>query len=125
MRLFADHCFFACGVDFLRKSGYDIIKASEAGLQKASDEEIIPFCGKENRIILTLDTDFASLYKFPLGSHKGIVVFRLDPFTPEALLNILKIMTERKMFTLFPDSLVIVKGNKIRIVRSGTATETL
>lgn len=52
MRLFADHCFFACGVDFLRKSGYDIIKASEAGLQKASDEEIIPFCGKENRIIL-------------------------------------------------------------------------
>ena len=63
MRLFADHCFFACGVDFLRKSGYDIIKASEAGLQKAGDEEIIPFCGKENRIIKWLRKKLWKLLK--------------------------------------------------------------
>ena len=125
MRLFTDHCFFSCGIDFLQGCGYDIIKASDAGLQKASDEEIALFCKKENRIILTLDNDFTSLYRFPPGTHKGIVVFKISPFIPATLLNALKPLVERKAFTQFKDALVIASRNKIRIVRPGKPTETI
>ncbi len=124
MKLFADHCFFSCGVELLRKNGYDIIKALDVGLQKASDEEIVSFCRKENRIILTLDNDFTSLYRFPLGTHKGIVFFRINPFAPDALLNILNPLVEKKMFASFENAMVIVKKDKVHITRPTRAIET-
>lgn len=125
MRFFADHCFFACGVEFLRRQGYDVIKAIEVGLEEASDKEIIPFCKREKRIILTLDRDFTSLYRFPLGTHKGIVVLRINPFNPNTLIESLTSLTEREMFARFKDALVIVKRNKITIVRPGGSTEVI
>lgn len=125
MKFFADHCFFARGVEFLRKQGYDVIKAIEVGLEDASDKEIIPFCRKEKRIILTLDRDFTSLYRFPLGTHKGIVVLRINPFNPSTLIESLTSLTERKLFTRFKDALVIVRRNKITIVRPGGSTEVI
>ena len=64
MRFFADHCFFGNAVTFLKERSYDIVTALETGLNEVPDEEIVSFCRKENRIILTLDTDFASLYRF-------------------------------------------------------------
>ena len=125
MKLFADHCFFSCGIDLLRKAGYDIIKASDVGLQKADDEEIVLFCRKESRLIVTLDTDFSSLYRFPLGTHKGIVLFRINPFMPITLLKVLRPFIERKMFSLFKDSLVIVRRDKITIIRPSGITEII
>ncbi|MFH1245311.1 MAG: DUF5615 family PIN-like protein [Candidatus Omnitrophota bacterium] len=125
MKLFADHCFFSCGTELLKKNGYDIIKAADAGLAKVSDERIVLFCGKENRIILTLDNDFNNLYRFPLGSHSGIVVFKISPFTPQALLAILAPLIGRKMFSSFKNALVIVGKHKVRIVRPGKSTETI
>lgn len=125
MKMFADHCFFASGVELLQKSGYDIIKASSVGLQKASDEEITIFCKKENRIILTLDNDFVSIYKFPPGTHPGIVVFRITPFIPSILLNILNALIERKIFNYFRNALVIVKMYRIMIIRPGGSKENI
>ncbi len=125
MRLFADHCFFQCGVDLLQKAGYDIIKAKNIGMQQASDGEITSFCRKENRIIVTLDNDFGSLYRFPLGTHKGIVLFKINPFMPLTLLAVLRPLIERNVFGLFKDALVIVKRDKITIIRPSGITETI
>lgn len=125
MKLFADHCFFQCGVELLRQAGYDVIKAIDVGLETASDDKIVSFCKKEDRVIITLDTDFSSLYRFPLGSHCGIIVFRITPFTPAALLTILAPIIKKKIFDSFKNALVIVKRNKIRIIRSGNIKETL
>ena len=125
MKLFADHCFFREGTDLLSKSGYDIIKAKDTGLQRASDQEIVSYCRRENRIIVTLDTDFNSLYRFPLGTHKGIVLFRLNPFQPAALLSLLEPLVEKRLFELFKDALVIVKRDKIAIIRPGNLTEII
>ena len=119
MRFFADHCFFACGVEYLRNRGHDVLTAKDAGLASARDEDIVSFCNKEKRIILTLDADFSSLYRFPLGSHRGVVLFRLSSFTPDGLLNSLKILSEKNLFDQFEDVLVVVRENKLRIVKPG------
>ena len=123
MKLLCDHCFFQAGVDLLRQSGYDVIQAKDVGLQQASDEEIAAFCQKEYRIILTLDTDFTSLYRFPLGTHKGIIFFRVTPFIPTALLDLLMPLVKREMFDFFANALVIVKKSRIKIIRPGNVTE--
>ena len=125
MRLFADHCFFLCGVEFLRKEGYHVVQSAQVGLNQSPDEDIVPYCKKENLLLLTLDLDFSSLYRFPLGTHRGIVIFKISPFAPDSLLAILPRIMQRNLFPTFQDALVIAQRDKIRIVRQGTPTQTI
>lgn len=125
MRFLADHCFFLCGVESLRQAGHDVIRASEAGLARASDEALLPFCRKTQRLLLTLDRDFTNRARFPLGSHDGIIFFRLLPFTPASLLALLRTVLERKVLAQAPAALVIVSAARIRIFRPGRPVETL
>lgn len=122
MKLFADHCFFASAVAFLKEAGYDIITAREAGLSNAPDEEIVPFCLRQQRITLTLDRDFQSLFRFPLGRHKGIVVFRINPFAPASLMSLIQAIHKKDLFPSFEDALVIVSKNRIKIIKAGKST---
>ena len=41
MEFLADHCFFVCGVEVLRRGGHDVIRASEVGLARASDDALV------------------------------------------------------------------------------------
>lgn len=125
MKFFADHCFFSCGVKLLRKHSYDIVTAKDTGLSIACDEDIAAFCNQQKRIILTMDNDFSSLYRFPLGTHQGIVVFRLKDFTPNGLLGTLAPIIQKHLFEQFQNALVIIRKDKIRIVRPNSHTEIL
>ena len=125
MEFLADHCFFVCGVEFFRRGGHDVIRASEVGLARASDEALIPFCRQANRILLTLDRDFTNRARFPLGRHVGIVFFRLVPFAPAALLRLLETVVARDVLGRAQDALVLVSSTRILLIRPGRLAETL
>ena len=61
----------------LRQEGHDATDVAEEGLAGEEDPSILEEATKEGRVLLTFDTDFASIRRFPPGSHSGIVVFRL------------------------------------------------
>ena len=124
MELLADHCFFVCGVEWLRRGGHDVIRASEVGLARASDDELLPFW-QAHRILLTLDRDFTSRARFPLGSHGGIVFFRLAPFAPATLLRLLETAVARDVLGRANDALVLVSSARILLIRPGRPVETL
>jgi len=63
--------------EFLRSSGHDVTTVAEEGLSGADDPEVIQETAKERRLLMTFDVGFADIRKFPIGSHGGIVVFRL------------------------------------------------
>ena len=119
MKFLADHCFFSCGISFLQGQGYDVIKSSDVFLQRSPDEDVIAFSKREGRILLTLDTDFANLSRFPIGSHPGIILFRINPFAPGPLLASLKTLTQRKLLSHSARALMIVYHDKIKIIRPG------
>ena len=126
MAFLSDHCFFVCGVEVLRRAGHDVIRASEVGLARASDEALIPFCLQAHRILLTLDRDFTNRARFPVGSHGGIVFFRLAPFAPSALLRLLETVLARDVLGRAQDALVLVSSVRILLIRpGGRPVETL
>ncbi|MGE5294315.1 MAG: DUF5615 family PIN-like protein [Solirubrobacterales bacterium] len=56
--------------------GHDVLTAADEGLLSRPDVEVAACAARENRILLTLDVEFADLRKHPPGSHPGIVLFR-------------------------------------------------
>jgi predicted nuclease of predicted toxin-antitoxin system len=62
--------------DALSQLGHDVATAVEEGLLGKVDTEVGAAAKGEDRMIFTLDLDFADLRKFAPGSHPGVVLFR-------------------------------------------------
>ena len=73
----------------LRHSGYDALSVNAEDLSGASDASLIGICEAENRILVTLDTDFADIRRYAPREYKGIIVLRL---VRQDKLHVLKVM---------------------------------
>ena len=60
--------------NLLIASGYDAISVFEQGLQGQPDSIISKVCLQEERVLVTLDLDFADIRQYPPEMYFGIVV---------------------------------------------------
>jgi predicted nuclease of predicted toxin-antitoxin system len=61
----------------LRIDGHDVRNVVEEGLAGKRDPLVFLAAVGESRILATFDLDFADIRLYPLGTHSGILVFRL------------------------------------------------
>lgn len=73
----------------MRSLGFDVEDVRDIGMRAASDRSIIQYALKTERIVVTRDTDFGELLRYPL--HPGAIILRL-PFEYKSIdiNNILK-----------------------------------
>jgi len=62
----------------IRSIGYDVEDVRDIGMKSARDREIIKYALDNSRIIITKDTDFGEVLRYP--EHPGAIIFRL-PYT--------------------------------------------
>lgn len=77
MRFLADMGISQRTVLWLREQKYDIVHLREQGLQRLKDSEIMIKANQEQRIILTIDLDFAQLLAMSGAKFPSIILFRL------------------------------------------------
>ena len=65
------------GRTHLEAGGHDVSTIFEQGMTSATDEEVFRACCEEDRILITLDLDFANPFRFPPAESPGIAVIRL------------------------------------------------
>lgn len=63
---------------FLREQGHQADTVSEQGRSGCPDAEIAEICLSENRVLITLDSDFADIRAYPPDQYPGIIVLRLN-----------------------------------------------
>jgi len=61
----------------LRQEGHDAHSVNDENLRGAADPSIAKVCQEEQRILLTLDLDFAHIKNYPPNDYHGIIVLRL------------------------------------------------
>jgi predicted nuclease of predicted toxin-antitoxin system len=69
--------------------GHDVLTAADENLLSRPDTEIASAAKNEQRMLLTLDIEFADLRKYPPGSHPGVILFRplsLSPLSVNAFI---------------------------------------
>ncbi len=62
--------------------GHDVLTAEDENLLSHPDTEIAQAAKEEQRMLLTLDVEFADLRKYPPGSHPGVILFRPLSLSP-------------------------------------------
>lgn len=62
--------------ELLVQAGHDAVRVDEQGLNGVADPGVAAVCRVEQRAIVTLDTDFMDVRRFPPEAYAGIIVLR-------------------------------------------------
>jgi predicted nuclease of predicted toxin-antitoxin system len=60
----------------LRRGGHDAAHARDYGLQSADDETILSTAEREDRVVVTADTDFGTLMALRTKREPSVIIFR-------------------------------------------------
>ena len=60
----------------MRELGHDVHTVADEGLNGADDPVVLEASVSEDRVLVTLDLDFADIRAYPPGTHAGIWVLR-------------------------------------------------
>jgi len=60
----------------LRAAGHDAMTVANQGMKGFADPTVIAVCNSEGRILVTLDTDFMDIRRYPPSLYPGILVLR-------------------------------------------------
>jgi len=103
--------------DPLLRLGHDVSTVLDEGLLGKVDVEVGMAAKGEDRMIFTLDLDFADLRKFPAGSHPGVVLFRPRSMGPLAVSQFVLKFAQDTELEEFSRCLAIVEFHRIRMRR--------
>ena len=115
MKIFTDECVYKITAALLRSWGHDVLTAQEAGLAGSSDNEILAYALKHERVLLTIDMDFSNIRHYPPKSHQGIIVAKMRPRNMDEVHKVLEHLVANLETETLSQSLVIVDSNKYRI----------
>lgn len=122
MKFLIDQDVYARTIRYLRNLGHDVVTASELGLSKAEDIELLKKAEEQNRIFLTRDRDFGELV-FVERLGRGVLYLRMVPSTfetvHEELERVLKSYSELQLKEAF----VVVESRRHRFRKLPDSSE--
>jgi len=99
----------------LREADYDVKTVTEQNMRGSSDSDVISVCQEESRILITLDTDFTDIRKYPPEQTSGLIVLRLKrqdkPYVLKIFSRFVKMITHEPI----EHRLWIIEEDRIRI----------
>lgn len=114
MLFLVDECTGKRFSNLLKKEGYDVLFAGDI-VPSVSDEEILNWCAKENRILITDDKDFGELV-FRMGrSVKSIILLRISVNPEKRIIAIKKLLNNHDVENKF----IVLEEDVIRVRKIG------
>ena len=103
------------GVKVLANAGHDTSTALEEQLGGKHDSEIAHVCKIEQRALITLDTGFGDIRRYPPGEYPGIVVLRLTRQDKPNVLAVLERLLPKFSREPLAGHLWVVEEHRIRL----------
>jgi predicted nuclease of predicted toxin-antitoxin system len=112
LKFLVDRCAGRRLAEWLRKSGYDVVDARELG-PDPGDRALLEMAEAEDRILVTIDTDFGTLVHLHRVPHAGLV--RLPDVPAEQRIALTAELIERHGWALETRAVVTIRDGKLRI----------
>ena len=103
----------------LPTAGWECDTVHDEGLSGADDARVASACRDEGRVLFTLDLDFADIRAYPPTEYLGIVVFRPDRPSRDAVLALLARALPTLLSEWVAHQLWVVEPSRIRTRASG------
>ncbi len=103
----------------LRRKGYESRHIVELGMRGLPDSGIFKLAQERGSVLVSRDLGFANTLRYPLGTHRGIVVVRYPSRMPMELL--MREITEslaKLGESEFAGALIIIEPDRILIRRA-------
>ena len=115
MRFLIDNALSKSMSEGLNKAGHDSVHVRDLGMGMATDKDIMDFALKEDRIIVSADTDFGTLLALRGLAKPSFLLFRNSDKRPLSLLSQLLANLGQFEDTLAKGAIVVIEDNRIRI----------
>ncbi|MBA3028256.1 MAG: hypothetical protein FP816_05480 [Desulfobacteraceae bacterium] len=103
-------------VKFLRDIGLDVLDVKEQNLHGSEDETLLAMALKEQRIIMSHDSDFGTLAINQGKKFHGIIFLRLKSPKPDNAINALNQLFAGDL-ELQPATILVLEEGRVRIRR--------
>ena len=115
MRFLADMCVDVRIVRWLQEQEHDATHLRDEGLHRMPNGEIFKKAINEDRVVITLDLDFAEIAALTEGKKASVILFRLrntrTPYVIERLSTVLEDSSE----ALEKGAVVVVEESRHRV----------
>lgn len=115
MRFLVDRCAGRRLAVWLSSQGYDVLESRTLGADPG-DRELLQIAAEQERILITIDTDFGQLVYVDRASHFGII--RLPDVPAERRIRLMEIVLREYTNQLEERALITIRGERIRISKS-------
>jgi predicted nuclease of predicted toxin-antitoxin system len=115
MKLLLDQDTSAGAAEILRGEGFDALHARDVGLSRADDADILEWCRRDGRVIITLDADFHALLALSGARSPSVVRIRIEGLRDRALADLIRRVIRSVGQELTRGSAVSVTATSIRL----------
>lgn len=104
-------------LEVLREFGHEGVHATQIGLARAADSELIGFAANEQRIVITADLDFPRLLVLSSVHNPGLILFRGGNYSEDEMRTLLRRLLEPIEPDVLECAICVVDKTRIRITR--------
>ena len=115
MRFKTDENIPTEAVDLLRAAGHDVLTVFDQSLSGRPDSRIASVCKREDRALISLDTDFADIRTYRPEDYPGLLVLRLAKQSAPEVLRVMRRLLEVLRTDDCRGQLWIVERERIRV----------
>lgn len=112
MKFLTDRCVGRRLAEWLRTAGHDVVEARHLG-PDPGDRALQERAAAEERVLITIDTDFGELIFLHNVPHAGLV--RLPDAPVEQRIRLMAEVMERHRRALERRAVVTIRGERVRI----------
>ena len=120
MKFLIDQCAGRLLAEWLRGQGHDVVESRERG-PDPGDRALLKIASNEQRILVTIDTDFGKLVFVWEVPHAGLV--RLPDVPAEQRIALMAELLKRHRQALEMQAIITIRGGRIRISQPPAATD--
>jgi len=111
MKFLLDVCAGGHLTNWLRNKGFDVKEVREKD-KSMTDEDVVEWAVKDNRIIITLDKDFGEIY---VAEGKKCSIIRLPDVSVDQRIRLMEVVLKGYFNKLQEEVIITVSEKRIRI----------
>ena len=112
MRFLVDRCAGRRLAEWLHSQGHDVVESRTLG-PDPGDESLLQWAVEQERILITIDTDFGKLVFAGQAIHRGVI--RLPDVPPTRRIELMARLLAHYSQALEAGAVITVRGERIRI----------
>jgi predicted nuclease of predicted toxin-antitoxin system len=99
---------------WLRQQGHDSVHASELGLNRASDSEIMVRAKQDSRTVITADLDYPRLLAIVRASEPSVILFRDGAWSETDIIKRMREVLEAVSDKDIAESIIVIERHRVR-----------